>query len=145
MTYCCEKVSNGVSSNCKKNIVINDSGIDRIVYYKFFICKEEVHLDKKVSFIDNFVSTLSNKATPLTENDFINITSLLKKTYNSLKRKNQEHKSLDTVTEVCNKHLDLSINYSRGILLEDGSFVIFQDFSLEQTAYLESIIKIGGV
>jgi hypothetical protein len=145
LIYCCEKVSNGVSSNCKKNIVINDSGIAKVVFYKFFICKEEIHLDKKISFIDNFTNTLSNKDTPLAEDDFINIISLLRKTYNSLKRKKQEHKSLDTVTEVCNKHLDLNINYSRGILLDDGSFVIFQDFSLEQTAYLESIIKRGGV
>jgi len=145
LTYCSEKFFNGVHYNCKQYPIANNLGLNKIVYYRFFKCNEELSSYKKITFIDNFEKTLWNIDKPLSEDEFKNILSILNKTFTSLKKKNQEHKTLASGTKICVNHLDINIDYSRAILIENDSLVIFQDFSLEQKAYLESIIKKGAL
>lgn len=146
MIGCCEKVFNGVSSNnCKKFSVVKENSLDKIVYYQIFGCSEFSHKNKKIAFIEGFGNTLFNRDAPLTIKKFNTLKQLINKFYFSLQKKNREHLCLVTTSKACVNHLDINVNCSHGILLEDESIILFNDFSLDQQAYFESMIKRGGL
>lgn len=141
MNYCCEKVANGPLITCKSFVVVEDS----IVYHRLYPCDQRMHNEKIVQFIDNFTEVLANRNNPLSDAYLENSVKMIRKFYASLKKRNEEHKTLETVTRSYFKHLDVDINFSRGILMEDSSLIFFHDFSRGISTYLESVIKQGGL
>lgn len=132
---------NGTMPICKKSVVIEDL----IAYYRLYPCDSRAHNQKVVQFVNNFRDTLENVNTPIEDEKLNNFVIMLQKFYNSLKKRNEEHKTLETATRSCFKHLDIKINFSRGIVMQDGSLVIFHDLSRGISAYLESVIKQGSL
>lgn len=139
--YCCEKITNGSLLTCRSFVVVEDS----IVYYRLYPCNQRVHNEKIVQYIDNFTDILANKNNPLSDTYLENSVKMIQKFHSSLKKRNEVHKTLETVTRSCFKHLDLDINFSRGILMQDFSLVFFHDFSRGVNTYLESVIKKGSL
>ncbi len=139
--YCCEKIVNGSLMNCKSFVVVENL----IVYYRLYPCEQRSHDKKSVQFIDNFKSTLANNDRPFDDEYLQNMLIMIKKFYTSLNKKGEAYKTLETVTRVCFKHLDIDVNFSRGIVMADGSIIIFNDFSRSISAYLESVIKTGSL
>lgn len=118
---------------------------DKIIYYKFSTDSTKVGLSNQISLIKNFEDTTINKDKPISNEKLIGLSLLIRKTYGSLERRSDEHKTLDVATITCTKHLDIDINFSRAILLEDESIIVFNDYSESQKGYLESIIKKGSL
>lgn len=141
MYYCCEKVINGSLPTCKSFVVIEDA----IIYHRLYPCNQRAHNEKIIQFIDNFTDVLANNNNPLSDAYLENSVKMIQKFYASLKKRNKEHNTLETVTRSCFKHLELDVNFSRGILMEDLSLVFFHDFSRSINTYLESVIKKGNL
>ena len=146
MIYNCEKVFNGVTHHCKRFTVVLDSGLEKIVYYRFYKPKGlNMPFYKNVEFTEDFIVGLYNKENPLTLKEFKSVKKLMNKFYIALQREGRESMCLKTTASSCAAHLDLKINCNRGILLEDQSVIIFDDSSCEQKAYIQSITKRGGL
>ena len=116
---------------------------NKLIYYKFTKEKQESSQCQETDLVDSVEDITMNRLQPLSNKTFNGLCLLLKKTYNSLAKKNSEDKTLDTATMTCSKHLDIDINFSRAILLEDKTIIVFNDFSESQIGYLKSINRNG--
>lgn len=119
--------------------------IDNISYYEFSENKTDKCYHGPIEAIDNLRQTLKNSDSPAKDSDVESLLlKLVRKVYNSLAKKNEEYKTLEVTSKTCSV-LGVDIDCSNGILLENGNIIIFQDNSLEQKAYFQSIIKKGAL
>ena len=119
--------------------------IDNISYYELSENKTNKCYHGPIDTIDNLRETLKNSDSPVKDCDLENLLlKLVRKIYISLAKKNEEYKILEVASKTCSV-LGVDIDCSNGILLENGNIIIFQDNSLEQKAYFQSIIKKGAL
>lgn len=141
------KATSSHTKSCKKHLVVADRGVAKIFYFRLYPDKEGDELYTAVYADDQLIEAINKyfSSTKVAELDLKDIILTLKDTYNALKKDNNEDSTIATLEEYFLHNNNAVYSYFRGILMDDGSYVFFYDFSDRITASVNTIFPKGGL
>jgi hypothetical protein len=139
--YCEKEQCNTINdtNHCIRFVAVKDNDNTKITYCRAYL---EANQSRRQIEIDKiFIDTLKKKNVILNNKDFQSLLVLLNKTYNSLLKKGYEEQTLAAVSKFFNNRINKLLDVRRGVLLDDGSIVTFNDYSPEITSYIQTISR----
>jgi len=147
MILSCEKQLKTSSIECKKNLVVIERGLAKILYFRLYRDKGHdgryKHLKANDELMDAIIKNYNNRE--FLEEDLKDLVQNVRSTYQTLKKSGQEEKTLMTVEAYLSNKVGFQLFLFKGILMKDGSVVFFYDFSDTMAASLESVFPKGGL
>ncbi len=145
MKLYCDKDIRTSPHSCRKHLVVIEAGKTKIFYIRLYREKLELtfkELTAKNVVINSIIKWYEHEKR--TEEELKDIIHNVKNTYKVLKIDGNEAKTLDSLSIYYMDKCNIQLNFDNGILMHDGSLILFYDFSDSMMGRLKSICR-GGI